>query len=205
MRISLGELIPVLEGWFVCEKGMCSGECVVCVELPSWCRGFDEKSIAYILLYLAARTCMDYRLAAALHVYSVRNKVFVKPDILLKAWRESKILSRMYRRVEDDSIYAWRATLYHGILYAQSILDLEKPVLVKITPPRDKRVREKLRVLLEGKRVTIKGKTYQVGGLIKKIGGKRVASWIYIVPKKNISKLMREAKERQFKIDILLR
>jgi len=52
-----------------------------------------------------------------------------------------------------------------------STLDLERPVLVKVDPPRDKRERERLRTLLEGKRVTIKGRTYHVDGLIKKLGG----------------------------------
>ncbi len=38
--------------------------------------------------------------------------------------------------------YAWHAVLYRGILYAHSILDLERPVLVKVDPPGDRRERE---------------------------------------------------------------
>ncbi|GAY25388.1 hypothetical protein ATG_05910 [Desulfurococcaceae archaeon AG1] len=74
--------------------------------------------------------------------------------------------------------------LYRGILYAYSILDLEKPVLIKIEPPVDKR--ERLRTMLEGRRVTVRGKTYWVGGLLKKIRGERIASWVYLMLKKSI-------------------
>ncbi len=40
--------------------------------------------------------------------------------------------------------------------------------------------------MLEGKRVTVRGKTYHVGGLLKRIGGERIAPWIYLVPKKSL-------------------
>ena len=179
-------MIPALDGWVLCvdEEGE---DCTISVKLPDWVDKDKVKRI-YIALYIAARTTMDYRVAAALHIYSARNKVAVHPNIAIKALTGSKIYSKISRSMEDED-YAWQAVLYRGILYAQSILDLERPVLVKVDPPRDKRERERLRTLLEGKRVTIKGRTYHVDGLIKKLGGEKIAPWIYLVPKKSIKEI----------------
>jgi hypothetical protein len=179
-------LIPALDGWVLCVDEEGEG-CTISVKLPDWVDKDKVKRI-YIALYIAARTTMDYRVAAALHIYSARNKVAVHPNIAIKALTGSKIYSKISRSMEDED-YAWQAVLYRGILYAQSILDLERPVLVKVDPPRDKRERERLRTLLEGKRVTIKGKTYYVGGLLRRIGGEKIAPWIYLVPKKSIKEI----------------
>jgi hypothetical protein len=179
-------LIPALDGWVLCVDEEGEG-CTISVKLPDWVDKDKVKRI-YIALYIAARTTMDYRVAAALHIYSVRNKVAVHPNIAIKALTGSKVYSKISRSMEDED-YAWQAVLYRGILYAQSILDLERPVLVKVDPPRDKRERERLRTLLEGKRVTIKGRTYHVDGLIKKLGGEKIAPWIYLVPKKSIKEI----------------
>jgi hypothetical protein len=136
-------LIPALDGWVLCvdEEGE---DCTISVKLPDWVDKDKVKRI-YIALYIAARTTMDYRVAAALHIYSARNKVAVHPNIAIKALTGSKIYSKISRSMEDED-YAWQAVLYRGILYAQSILDLERPVLVKVDPPRDKRERERLRI-----------------------------------------------------------
>ncbi|MDT7889844.1 MAG: hypothetical protein RQ885_12845 [Desulfurococcales archaeon] len=85
-------------------------------------------------------------------------------SIAVKALAGSEVYSKISRSMKDED-YAWQAVLYRGILYAQSILDLEKPVLIRVDPPRDKR--ERLRALLEGKRVTIKRRTYRIEGLLK--------------------------------------
>jgi hypothetical protein len=191
-------LIPALDGWVLCVDEEGEG-CTISVKLPDWVDKDKVKRI-YIALYIAARTTMDYRVAAALHIYSARNKVAVHPNIAIKALTGSKIYSKISRSMEDED-YAWQAVLYRGILYAQSILDLERPVLVKVDPPRDKRERERLRTLLEGKRVTIKGKTYYVGGLLRRIGGEKIAPWIYLVPKKSIKEI--EEKSRgKYKLTI---
>jgi len=180
-------LIPALDGWVLCVDEEGEG-CTISVKLPGWVDK-DKVERIYIALYIAARATMDYRVAAALHIYSVRNKVAVHPQILIRAVEDSKISSKIPRAIEDENPYAWQAILYRGILYAYSILDLERPVLVKVDPPRDKRERERLRTLLEGKRVTIKGRTYHVDGLIKKLGGEKIAPWIYLVPKKSIKEI----------------
>ena len=63
-------------------------------------------------------------------------------------------------------------------------------------PPKDKRERERLRVLLEGKRATVRGKTYHVGGLVKRLGGERIALWTYLVPRRNLPKLLASVEKR---------
>ncbi len=189
MKVDLGALIPALRDWTLCiDEPTC--ECVICIELPEWAEELGERERVYLALYIASRRLLDYRLAAAMHIYMVKNRVALKPEILLRGFRESRTTSKVPRAVEDEGPYVWEAVLYKGILYAQGILSLDKPVIVKVEPPRDKRGREKLRVLLEGKRVTVKGKTYHVGGLIKELGGRRIAPWTYLVPKRNLPRLL---------------
>jgi hypothetical protein len=62
----------------------------------------------YIALYIAARATMDYRVAAALHIYSVRNKVAVHPNIAIKALTGSEVYSKISRSMKDED-YAWQA------------------------------------------------------------------------------------------------
>jgi len=194
MRVDLGVLMPALRGWTLCiDEASC--DCMIRVHLPDWAENLGEHEKVYLALYLASRRILDYRLAASMHVYMVRNRVALRPEILAKALRDAKVVSRIPRAVEDAP-YAWEAVLYRGILYAQQILSLDKPVIVKVEPPRDKRAREKLRVLLEGKRVTIKGRTYHVGGLIKELGGQRIAPWTYLLPRRNVPKLLKQVKSR---------
>ncbi len=169
---------------------------MICVRLPDWAENLGEHEKVYLALYLTSKHLLDYRLAASMHVYMVRNKVALRPEILAKALRDAKVVSRIPRAIEEDSPYVWEAVLYKGILYAEQILNLDKPVIVKVEPPRDKRARERLRVLLEGKRVTVKSRTYHVGGLVKKLGGQRIAPWTYLLPRRNVPKLLGQVKSR---------
>jgi len=189
VKLDLGSLAPALEGWILCVDE-CGEECAVCVKLPSWSRKLSERVRTYISLYLATKASMDYRIAGAMHVYMVKNRVSLNPAILLKALREAKVNLRIPKLIEENTSYAWESVLYKGIAYSQTLLDLEKPVIVKVEAPRNKREREKLRVLIEGKRVTVKGRTYHVGGLLRKISAKKIAPWIYMVPKKQVPKLI---------------
>ena len=60
-------------------------------------------------------------------------------------------------------------TLPHSSMKSHSkyplscVLGIDEPVLAKVELPNDKRERERLGVLLEGKRVTVKGITCHVG------------------------------------------
>ncbi len=191
MKVELGTLVPALEGWVLCVDE-CRGDCSVCVDLPGWAGRLGLAERLQLALYLAARATMDYRVAAAMHIYRVRSRAAVSPEILIRALREARVESRVPRAVEGGCPHAWEAVLYRGILYAQSILDLDRPVVVKVEPPGDKSARERLRVLLEGKRVTVKGKTYHVGGLVKRLGGERLAPWVYLVPKRALPELERQ-------------
>lgn len=189
MKFDLSCLIPALEGWIVCVDE-CDDICTICINLPEWVRELEEREKIYLSLYIFARAVMDYRVVSALHIYSIRNRVMLRPEILSKALRETKVSLKIPRVIEGEDPYAWTAVLYKGMAYAQSILDLDKPVVLKIKPPKDKCEREKLRVLLEGKRVTVKGKTYHVGGLIKKFNGEKIAPWIYLVPKRTVPEVI---------------
>ena len=174
MRVDLGTIVPALRGWTLCiDEPSC--DCVVCVQLPEWVGKLGERERVYLVLFLAARHLLDYRVAAAMHVYTMRNRIALRPELLTRALREARVVSRMPQAVEEDSAYVWEAVLYKGIAYAQQLLSLDRPVIVKVELPRDKRERERLRVALEGKRVTVKGITYHVDGLLKRLGAKRIA------------------------------
>jgi len=190
VKLDLGSLVPALKDWLLCVDE-CNNGCVICIQLPEWAKDFSGQEKILLALYLASRYLLEYRLVACMHIYSVRNRVVLRPEILVKALGEAKVVSKIPRAINDDNPYVWEAVFYKGILYAQQILDLDKPVVVRVEPPKDKREREKLRVLLEGKRVTINGKTYHVGGLVKKLGGERLSPWIYLLPKKNLPRLRR--------------
>ena len=198
MKVELGRLVPALEGWVLCINE-CNGDCTTCVQLPEWTRGLGEAEKLGLALYLAARATMDYRVAAAMHIHTIRNRVVVNPVLLVRALREAKFTSRVPRAIEGEDPYAWEAVLYKGILYAQTILDLDKPIVVRVEPPKDKRARERLRALLEGKRVTVKGRTYRVGGLVKRLGGERLAPWLYLLPKRSVPELQKHL-DKPFKI-----
>jgi len=145
---------------------------------------------------LTSRRILDYRVVAAMHIHFIRSKAMVEPELLLKVLSNAKVVSRVPPAIEDDNLYIWEAVRWRGIAYAQTILDLERSVIIRIDPPKDRLEREKLRVLLEGKRITIRGKTYVVGGLIEKLSGYRVAPWVYLVPKKNLPKLLEYIAQR---------
>lgn len=199
MRVDLGAFVPALRGWTLCINET-SRDCIICVSLPDWAGNLGEHEKVYLALYITSKHLLDYRLTASMHVYLVRNKVALRPEILTKALRDAKVVTKIpraiERAIEEEGPYVWEAVLYKGILYAKQILSLDKPIIVKVEPPRDKCVRERLRVLLEGKRVTIKGRTYHVGGLIKKLGGQRIAPWTYLLPRRNVPKLLKRVKSR---------
>ncbi len=195
MKIEVGGLIAALKDWTLCIDGS-NCDCTICVELPRWAEELGEREKVYLALYLAARHILDYRLVAAMHVYMVRNRVALRPEVLVEALRDARVRSRVSRVVEDSSPFAWEAVFYRGLVYARQVLSLDKPVLVKVEPPSGKRKRERLRVLLEGKRVSVRGRTYHVGGLIRMLGGERIAPWIYLVPRRNLPELLKRVGSR---------
>ena len=121
-----------------------------------------------------------------MHIYMARNRAALRGDILVRSLGEAEVASRIPRALEDDCPHTWEAALYRGILYAQQVLSLDKPILVKVKPPNDRRRRERLRTLLEGRR---KGEVRQ--GLVERLGGERIAPWTYLVPRRAIPKLLK--------------
>ena len=84
--IDLGVLVPAIKGWTLCvDEPECA--CTICVELPEWAKRLGAREKVYLALYLASKHLhlLDYRLAAAMHVYMVRNRVAVRSEILVKA------------------------------------------------------------------------------------------------------------------------
>jgi len=186
VKFNLGDLVPAVRGWVVCVDER-DATCSICVELPEWLQGLGSEEKVYVALYLVARATLDYRVAAAMHVFSLRSGVTVKPELLSKAAREATVSSAIPRAL-DEHPYAWQAALWRGIAYAQAILDLESPALVKVKPPEDRRQRKRLRVALEGKRPTASGPRR---GLVERLGGEKVAPWTYLIPKKNLPALIK--------------
>jgi len=190
--VELGDIIEALRGWRI---RICVGSSehdfrnyIALINVPETiAESLSTEELILLGILSAAKKMMDYRVAAAAYIYSVKHNLnTAKIYQLLKH-------ARAYSRAIKAEHLCWEAVLYRGILYAHAILDSERPALVKVTPPKEKLEREKLRVFLEGKRISIKGKTYRVGGLVKKLRGKRVAPWIYLIPKKNIAEIQKYA------------
>ena len=100
---------PAVIAWFVSSY-------------PSGVGKLSEHERMYLALFLAAKHLLDYRVAAAMHVYAMRNRVALRPELLTRTFREAKVVSKIPRAVEEDSAYAWEAVLYKGIVYAEQIL-----------------------------------------------------------------------------------
>lgn len=132
-------------------------------------------------LYIAARVIDDSSAWAAYHLYALMKRKEVA-NILIKEITKNTKVNPPLQPIN------W-TNFWKGRTKALTILLNRTPAIVKIIPPKNKAKREKLRVILEGKRGTIKGKTYHVGGLVKKLGGKRLAPWIYIIPRNQLHKL----------------
>lgn len=180
MIIELGRILPVLEEWRICVEE-CRDECICCVENLSGVEGVELEVLA---IYLCAWRSRRYQLVAASHLHALRNRVAIDPEKIASAKKTAKIILR----IEPYDIN-WETVFWRGLCYAHVFVDMERLVVVKIKPPSNKTEREKLRVLLEGKRVTLRRRTYHVGGLIKRLGGKKLAPWIYLVSKKDLHKL----------------
>ena len=190
MKVDLGRLVPALSGWRLCYDGS-ECKCTICVQLPPWAEGLDPRQKVYLALYIAARAIMDYRLVAAMHVYAVKERVMLRAELLARAVRESRVHTTIPRAVVEECPYAWEAVLYKGILYAEQLLSLEKPVLVIVKPPEDERARQEIKALLEGE-----DGTRHAEGLIRELGGIKVAPWVYLIPRSKIEPLFSIVKSR---------
>ena len=120
MILELGNLVPSLGGWTLCiDEEPC--DCSICVHLPSWARNMSEVERTLLALYLASKYLLDYRLAAAMHLYMITNRVALRPELFVRGRREAKVVARVPKAKEHYSPDAWEAALYRGIIYAQQI------------------------------------------------------------------------------------
>jgi len=195
LRINLGELIQVLDGLNVCVDE-CDEECGVCVWLPSWVEKIvakiGERGRISLALYVVGRYLLDYQVIAAWWIFIIRNDVILFPEFYERAFREMRIVSKISRSIEDDSVFAWYYVRCRGVRYGETKLDLEdRLVVVKVEAMKDKRERERLRVLLEGRKRNVRGRIRRTAGLIESLGGVRLAPWVYLVPKRAVSEIRR--------------
>ena len=192
----MGRYIPALSGWSLCIDE-CTGTCVICVHLPSWAGALDVGEVILSALYIASRETMDYRLASAMHVFRARFRVSIDPELLASLYRESRVVSKLHGgkpgRGGCGCGHEWEAVLYRGAVYASAILDLDRSVPVAVDPPRDRRVRERLRRLLDGGN--------GAGGIVRDLDGERIAPWVYMVPKGSLHKLKSELEARLRRVD----
>lgn len=190
--VDLGEYVPALGGWKLListapVEDLGDYIAVVAVD-EELAEELGEEKLRLLALYWVAREMMDYRVAAAMHIYRVKHKVALSPEELSKHSKRVEVRVRFRRREKNP--FAWEAVFWRGACYAQTLLNLEKPAVVKVEPPKDPRARERLRYLLEGARISRGNKVYRVGGLLKKLGGRRLAPWVYVVVRKQVPQLV---------------
>jgi len=130
----------------------------------------DEK--IYVALWLSAKATMDYRVFSALIIFQHQKRLCVHPLTLLKAEKEAKIETKIKKREGNF----WKVK-FKGLAYALALLDLERMVVVKVIPPKNKKLREKLRA--------------KVRGLLKQTGGIKLAPWVYLIRKKHVPKVIK--------------
>ena len=187
MRIvfNLGGLVPALDGWriLITDEDIPPNEDYISIVRfeKDALKSMDIVDAIEMAIYLTAREINDYRIASALVIYSLRKKRAPSLNRLNKLGKHAKVIAN-FRRSDTP----WGETYWKGVAYAQVLLDLEKPVVVKVIPPRDRRAKGRLRYLIEGTTVSARG-GYRVGGLLKRVGGEKLAPWIYLIPKKKLA------------------
>ena len=185
MRIvfNLGGLVPALDGWRILitdEDTPPNDDYISIVRFEKDAlKSMDVVDAIETAIYLTAREINDYRIASALIIYSLRKRRAPSLSRLNKLARHARVTAS-FRRSDAP----WGETYWRGVAYAQVLLDLEKPVVVRVIPPRDRRARERLRYLIEGTTTSARGGRYRVGGLLKRIG--REASTLDL-PKKKLA------------------
>jgi len=185
VNMSLGGLLPENEHRVACiayEGEEASGGCSIVVVLPSWARGLRDTVQELAALYLAARSFNDSSAWAAYHLAALLLGAELPYTLAARLAREAQV--NPYPVQPTDMAAYWR-----GKVRALLALDKLRMVLVKVEPPREHRAREKLRHILEGVTVTEQGRRRRSKGLVEKLGGRKVAPWLYLVPKTALQEL----------------
>ena len=173
MEIELGKIIPILENMKIKvnlgPSEVEEGEYLAVFNIPKEVADrYGEKVITDSVLYITAKEVGDYKLFSAWALFKEKNKVSVTPEVY------AEISSYPHTIRIRKNPEGWELEKCKGLLYAEQF----KERIVVIEPPSDMRLREKLRVALEGVRVA-KNKRY--GGLLKKINAKKIRPWVYSV------------------------
>ena len=173
MEIELGKIISILENMKIKvnlgPSEVDEGEYLAVFNIPEEVADrYREKVITDSVLYITAKEVGDYKLFSAWALFKERNKVSVTPEVYAEISSYPHTI-RIRKNPEE-----WELEKSKGLLYAEQF----KERIVVIEPPSDMKLREKLRVALEGVRVA-KNKRY--GGLMKKINAKKIRPWVYSV------------------------
>jgi len=172
------------------------GDCSLVVELPEWVYGLGVAGVRLAALYLAARSFRDSAAWASYHLEALLNGTWLSYEATLRLAREARV--RPLELGEVDSVEYWR-----GLARALLALDKVRPVVVRIEPPTGRVERERLRHLLEGTTVTKAGRRRRSQGLIGKLGGVKLAPWLYVVPRVKLQEL-RKALEGRAHVEVAL-
>ncbi|RLE64627.1 MAG: hypothetical protein DRJ47_07165 [Thermoprotei archaeon] len=107
--LNLGEYNPVLDGWkvLVTSRPVDSLDSFVgVVEVDEkLVERLGEKKLKLLCMYAVTREFMEYKVVAAMHVYSVRNRILLRPEELREGLKHIRVKARV--RSWDRSEEAW--------------------------------------------------------------------------------------------------
>jgi len=204
--LNLGEYNPVLDGWKVLvssEPIESFDDFVAVVEVDEkLVEKLGEKKLKLLCIYAVAREFMEYKVVAAMHVYSVRNRILLRPEELREGLKHIRVKGSRVRSW-DKSDEAWRAVFWRGICYGNMLLSLDALTVVRVEPPKDVRLRERLRYRMEGARISRGGRMHRTGGVLRKLEGRRLAPWIYVVKKRDVGHIAKLVKEHGSRFEVV--
>lgn len=165
MRVELGALVPDLKGETLCVDE-CASDCMYCVSLPQWSGTLSEGERVAAALYVAARCTGDYRLVAALYVYSYNEGKVLDPALVAAIEEESTVARPKCKRSGEEE---WVGVLGKGLIYSGALLTGGVMAVVTVRPEH---------------------RTWEMKLLMRRLARKggwiQVAPWTYTVPRRSL-------------------
>jgi len=200
VNMSLGGLLPENEHRVVClvyeGEELPRNGCSITVVLPEWTQRLSGVAQELAALYLAARSLNDPAAWAAYHLAALLQGYEIPYTLAARLAREARV--EPYGVHETNMAAYWR-----GKARALLALDKLRMILVRVKPPKDRRHREKLRHTLEGVTVTAGGRRRRSRGLVERLGGKKIAPWLYLVFGTTLQELEKVVKEHGGSIEVV--
>ncbi len=173
--IELGKFDRVLSGWKILvsdELVENVGDYIAVVEVEKeLIEKLEEEKLILLCLYAVARATGDYRIFAAAYIYGVKKKIGLDPEEFRELLRYLRVKTE-YKRVDKSR---WMEVFWRGVCRGEALLRLEENVVVVVKPPPDRSLKMKL--------------SYQLKKLVEELGGRKLASWIYVVKRREVSKI----------------